>query len=256
MEARQPMENNSFDATGWILLPMKSSAPTTNTIDLKRKPFLDLSKSDLVSSSLGDKLADALEKTRALIKRVKSSKTGGNEGVLFLGMDTPELPMEEIVYGLMQSNDHPTTTENAGNCRSEDSKTCCGKAHMCPANDGGYGLLAVPKHAPSKIFSSVRWSQSLTAVSQLKALTDCNVQVTLGKLMHDVDEPKDIKNLGIRLAFSRNDGIKKKKFIRERQIEDSLSTLSSGVGILVPTSMSETYPHHTWKLLNELGQIC
>ena len=256
-KASQPIENNNFDANRWILLPMKSSAPTTNATDLKQKQFADASESDLASSSLGDKLVKALEQTRALIKMLKSSnsKIGSNEAVLFLGMDSPELPMEEIVCGLLQSNDQPTNSEPADNCISVESKAYCGKAHMCPANDGGYGLLSVPKHAPAKIFSSVRWSNSLTAVSQVKALTDCNVQVTLGKLMYDVDEPEDVKSLISRLASSRNDINKNICSGRKSQTDDSLSNFSSGVGTFVATSISETYPHHTWKALTDLNLV-
>lgn len=252
-------ENNSFDTNGWILLPMKSSAPTTNNNHIQQKQSPNASKSDLTSSSLGDKLEDALERTRKLIGMVKSStisKNNRNEAVLFLGMDSPELPMEEIVYGLLQSNDHPSTNENTYNCKDNESKTFNGKAHMCPANDGGYGLLSVPKHAPSsKIFSSVRWSNSLTAVSQLKALTDCDVEVSLGKLMYDVDEPADVKNLAMRLVHSRDDANTNKCSSNESQTNDSLTNLSSGISTIVSTGMPKSYQRHTWKALVDLNLI-
>lgn len=156
---------------GWILLPMASEA----------------SKADLTSTSLGSKLEDALDKTRQLLTDVQDvvpSETN-NQSVLFLGMDAPEVPLEEIAYGLNVSS--------------------MNKAHMCPADDGGYGLLSVPREAPSsQIFSGVRWSNKLTAVSQLKALSDCNIGISIGKMMHDIDEPDDVLRLARRLMHSRN----------------------------------------------------
>ena len=85
---------------GWILLPMASEA----------------SKADLTSTSLGSKLEDALDKTRQLLTDVQDivpSETY-NQAVLFLGMDAPEAPLEEIAYGLTVSS--------------------MNKAHMCRIN--------------------------------------------------------------------------------------------------------------------------
>mmetsp|Transcript_34157 Transcript_34157/g.72782 ORF Transcript_34157/g.72782 Transcript_34157/m.72782 type:complete len:391 (-) Transcript_34157:126-1298(-) len=251
-------EHNVSDATGWILLPMKSSAPTNSNIHTEQKQSPIASKSCLTSSSLGGKLEDALERTRKLISSTVNDKNKSNlnEAVLFLGMDSPELPIEEIVYGLQQSNDHSPINEHTSNCKANKSEKNNGKAHMCPAHDGGYGLLSVPKHAPSsKIFSSVRWSNSLTAVSQLKALTDCGVQVSLGKLMYDVDEPADVKSLTMRLARSRGIENRTKDSFSAAQTDDSLSNLSSGISLVVSSSKTASYPHHTWKALLDLNAI-
>lgn len=238
----------SVDTYGWVLLPMQKA-----------------STSDLTSSSLGSKLEDALERIRKLLASMvqKSSNVDNNnrnEAVLFLGMDSPELPMEEIVYGLLQSNDHhPPTNEKqlSNNCNnpSEGKASFHGKAHMCPANDGGYGLLSVPKHAPSaRIFSSVRWSDPLTAVSQLKALTDCGVGVSLGKLMYDVDEPGDVKELAARLASSWDGENKTICSSGESQSgDDSLVRLSLGISTAVSAGISTNYPHHTRKALLDLN---
>mmetsp|Transcript_14178 Transcript_14178/g.30587 ORF Transcript_14178/g.30587 Transcript_14178/m.30587 type:complete len:360 (-) Transcript_14178:83-1162(-) len=233
----------SFDTDGWVLLPMQKA-----------------SKSDLTSSSLGSKLEDALERIRKLLADMvgKSSNVNNNnrnEAVLFLGMDSPEIPMEEIVYGLMQSNDHPSNEKLSKNCNASEGKTFHGKAHMCPANDGGYGLLSVPKHAPSAgIFSLVRWSDPLTAVSQLKALTDSGVGVSLGKLMYDVDEPGDVKELAVRLARLWDGENKTNCSSGENQSEDdSLTRLSFGIGTGVSAGLSKSYPHHTRKALLDLN---
>ena len=102
--------------------------------------------------------------------------------------------MKEIIKGLQVAFSSSSSDENKQ-----------GKAYLCPANDGGYGLLSIPYDAPSsKIFKGLRWSHPLTAVSQMKALTDNNVDVTLGKLMYDIDEPNDVKDLARRLVASNN----------------------------------------------------
>jgi glycosyltransferase A (GT-A) superfamily protein (DUF2064 family) len=79
----------------------------------------------------------------------------------FSGMDSPELPTKE----LEEAFSHPTS------------------ATLCPQHDNGYGyiLLCVPHNAAHAIFSDVLWSDPLTALRQLKALTDCLVSVRLAE---------------------------------------------------------------------------
>ena len=224
------LSEKAYNCDGWLIMPMMSSSSTT--------------KSDLRSSSLGDKLQDALERTRQLIScsmnttstDIKSNSPIINESVLFLGMDSPELPLEEIVHGL------------------QTSSGSTGKAHMCPAHDGGYGLLSVPKNAPSnKIFSGVRWSNSLTAVSQLKALTDSNCSVSMGRLMYDIDEPEDVKDLAMRLIHAKTDTVKNNNANLNTSDNDILCT-SSAEAITV----GDSYPYHTRKALIDLNiiQVC
>ena len=210
---------------GWILLPMASEA----------------SKADLTSTSLGSKLEDALDKTRQLLTDIQDiviSKTN-NQAVLFLGMDAPEVPLEEIAYGLTVSSTN--------------------KAHMCPADDGGYGLLSVPRDAPSsQIFSGVRWSSKLTAASQLKALSDCNIGISIGKMMNDIDEPDDVVRLARRLVCSRNsrssqdDGSGSIK-------DDVLKMPSSGIRgssmFSDANATNENVCQYTWKALLDLNVI-
>ena len=138
-------------------------------------PMIDDFTSSLTSSDLGTKLSAALLQARAF---------SGAGGVVFVGMDSPELPLEEISYALYQAVTHNT-------------------AILCPAQDGGYGMLCVPRSAPPSIFQGVEWSHPLTAVSQLKALTDANIPIILGRLMYDVDEPKDVHFLARRLIINR-----------------------------------------------------
>lgn len=160
------LKYSNFDKTsskddigkGWRLLPMHSP--------------------NLESSELGDLLQIALEQ---IIENNNMNK-GQTDGVVFLGMDSPELMLSDIVSGLelaSRDNDH---------------------ALLCPAKDGGYGMLCLPSSAYSKkVFQGVYWSHPLTAISQIKALTDQSIHVSLGQLMHDIDEPEDVEELCKRL---------------------------------------------------------
>jgi hypothetical protein len=110
---------------------------------------------------------------------------------------------------------------------------------VCPAEDGGYGLLGVsllspgPGLAPSAedaaagdgegssdtsrgnvsiekarmlegMFRGVLWSHPLTALSQIRALQLSSwSSVGVGRLMHDVDSPDDVSSLCRRLVLRR-----------------------------------------------------
>ena len=208
------IDKEQLNGNAWILMPMKSSS------------------ADLTSSLLGDKLEDALVRTRQLL----DTREDSNKSVLFLGMDSPELPMKEIVHGLQVASS------------SDNNKQ--GKAHLCPANDGGYGLLSIPKHASScKIFKGVRWSHQLTAISQIKALTDNSIDVTLGKLMYDIDEPNDVKDLARRLIDDDDDDSN----IIEKDTDDVLTSYTHDIS---PTdNIQQSFPHHTKKQLIDLDII-
>jgi 2-phospho-L-lactate guanylyltransferase (CobY/MobA/RfbA family) len=166
-------------------------------------------------------LADALERTRAILNKEGS--------VVFLGMDAPEVPVEEIITAL-------TTPTHAV---------------LCPAEDGGYGMLSVPPHAPCpQIFQNIPWSQSLTAVSQLKALTDCDINVRLGRLMHDMDEPEDVQKLVQRSCRARN-----YEDVDQEESQGNNSNvllMSSGLCQLPPANAT---CEHTWNALVSLGLI-
>mmetsp|Transcript_6722 Transcript_6722/g.9596 ORF Transcript_6722/g.9596 Transcript_6722/m.9596 type:complete len:377 (-) Transcript_6722:608-1738(-) len=176
-------ENNSLN-NGWILLPM-------------------LSSNDLLSSDLGEKLMDALKRVRSIIElsntkqyRKQAAMKQAQQtpsSILFLGMDSPELPLEEIQHGLQLSSSSSSSTNTA---------------LLCPSEDGGYGMLCVPSTAPDEIFHNIQWSHSLTALSQIKAITDLNMDVKLGRLMHDIDEPQDVIRLAHRLCARRNNNTK------------------------------------------------
>lgn len=112
-------------------------------------------------------------------------------------------------------------------------------------------MLSVPPHAPCpEIFQNIPWSQSLTALSQLKALTDANVEVRLGRLMHDMDETEDVKKLAQRSCRAKNYGVVDPE---ESQGNNSNVLLtSSGLCQLPPANAT---CEHTWNALVSLGLI-
>jgi len=134
------------------------------------------SKVDLNSSDLGDLLGHALDRTRKLTEK----------SIIFLGMDSPVLPLDDIYRAGVNPEE----------------------AVLCPADDGGYGMLSVPSHADSvQTFDRIPWSQSLTALGQLKALTDQGVKVAIGSLMYDIDEPEDVHRLCKRIRNDDTSGV-------------------------------------------------
>ena len=169
----------------WMLLPMASnsilessqtsSSPKRKIHSGNGKTTVNFDPSELLSSDLGSKLADALQRVRNICVR--------QSPVVFLGMDSPELFIDEITEAIR--------------IISKETK----KAYINPAQDGGYGMLCVPSEAPVEIFSRVRWSSPLTAVSQMKALSDNGIDTIVGSLMSDIDESDDVLELAKRLCL-------------------------------------------------------
>jgi hypothetical protein len=108
--------------------------------------------------------------------------------VLFLGMDTPILPTREIRAILARTNVASIHPKDASSSSSSSVA-----AFLCPANDGGYGMVSVPCTAPITIFDDIPWSTSLTALAQIKAFTDRNIPIVLGPLMYDIDDESDLQ---------------------------------------------------------------
>lgn len=195
--------DNSKPNQGWMLLPMTST--------------------DLTATNLGDILTDILKRTRALPLHGKQPGK-----VVYLGMDSPELPVEEIV-----------------GCIANSRESSLQEAVLCPANDGGYGMLAVPPQAPTNnVFPGIRWSDPLTALGQLKVLTDGNIPVKLGRLMNDVDETEDVKALCKRLGQVGEDG----------------SAAAMKADVLLKSSPSSGVPqtglcHHTRQVLKDINLL-
>jgi Uncharacterized protein conserved in bacteria (DUF2064) len=167
--------------------------------------------------------------------------------VVLLGMDAPELPLAEIVAACC--------------CRTRCNAAA---ALLCPAADGGYGLLVVPPPcaatpAPAPIeslFRGVLWSHELTAVSQLKALSDQGVAIVIGPLMHDVDTAHDLDQLVQRLES--------KAVSEVTPLDDGSSCLSRPSALAQQQSngidfdrmeQSSVSCHYTRKVLIDLGLL-
>jgi glycosyltransferase A (GT-A) superfamily protein (DUF2064 family) len=167
------------NSNGWRLLPMLEG--------------------DLTGTDLGGKLEDALLRARQYTP---------NGGVVFLGMDAPMLSLDDIVLGLCNacpSRDDKGNDDKPASAHVVDERVAP-FAMLCPADDGGYGMLCVPPNADhTKTFQGIYWSHPLTAISQVKALTDQNIVVKIGQVMNDIDEPLDVEALCTRLTTGGKD---------------------------------------------------
>lgn len=141
--------------------------------------LLPMMSDDMNSSDLSSILESSLCTVRRRQQEVCTMHNCWKEGgyVIFLGMDAPELHLHELIGIVNYRNKHQV-------------------ALILPADDGGYGLLAVPSTAdPKKTFHGIRWSHHLTSLSQIKAFTDQDIPVIIGQLMFDIDEPDDVIKL-------------------------------------------------------------
>lgn len=165
--------NNKDSLDVWHLLPMMSKS------------------NDLRSNDLGSKLEDALVRVRNL--------EGGPSphGVVFLGMDAPILPLDDIVGGLKHAASSSKKEEE------EDSHPTP-SATLGPARDGGYAMLCLPHTAdPARTFRNLYWSHPWTGMSQTKALTDQGIFVRIGRIVRDIDEASDVEELCRHLGIER-----------------------------------------------------
>lgn len=203
-------------------------------------PMISDSYDGLTANDLGEKLKDGLLKARHNLQ-IETSSGGviGDDyqeaGVVFLGMDSPEVYLDEIEGSLIEAASPARVT------------------HLCPANDGGYGMICLPSSAPASVFDGVRWSDPLTAISQMKALSDCDItNIRIGRLMYDIDEPEDVYGLAGRLCTyfnkSNQDG-NEKDWHTSMHAGDALSRPSFAVQISACTS---TCCKHTWETLLRL----
>ena len=220
-------------------------------------PMPDAHRSNLRSSDLGSKLAGMLEQTRSMVQTEFGNDNDGGDGtpsslpaVAFLGMDSPELPTEEIAYALELASGRSKNSNVATN--SSNNK---GLAHINPSHDGGYGMLCLPPQAPPSVFEGVRWSDPLTAVSQMKALSDEGIAVTVGSLMRDIDEMEDLVGLAqrLRLARSRKCGEGSGKDIDKG---DKLLRPPPGRGIGRVGPNNDNTCHYSWEAIQQLKIGC
>lgn len=173
--------------------------------------------------------------------------------VIFLGMDSPEIPLDELIA--------------VANHDVYNHKLITDSALLLPAADGGYGMLAVPLSAdPYSTFHGVLWSNPLTAISQIKALTDQSIVVVTGRLMYDIDEPQDVNKLCDRLRERKqlNSFVKKKITVNDN-LEQNNNVLSSPSPWVQKTRNNQTiekydsiaysYPKHTCATLEKFGLL-
>lgn len=98
------------------------------------------------------------------------------KAVIFIGTDCPALTatmLKEVVIQLEKYD-----------------------AVMIPASDGGYVLLAL-NHFDHSVFSDIQWSTSSVAFDSLTKISALGWSVALLPVLHDIDEPKDLKKLPV-----------------------------------------------------------
>jgi glycosyltransferase A (GT-A) superfamily protein (DUF2064 family) len=298
-------DDDDDDDDSWTLMPMLAAAAAPETRRNENGNQHD-DDDDLQSSDLGAKLADALIRARQLQQQQQQQQqyqepahplhgTGDGGGgdclsslnttaatcsssstttlfpyydpVVFLGMDAPELALDEICAAL-----------------APDSRTT---AVLCPAQDGGYGMLSIPGNVLASsssssslddddddaaaaaathtaIFASMLWSHPLTAICQIKALTDAGVaSIRIGKLMHDVDEPSDVVALARRLLEKEQEATTTTTKVPQQQQQPKVmscllhrsSPAAAALGLDTRTTISSsTTCPYTKQALQRLGQ--
>ena len=70
----------------------------------------------------------------------------------------------------------------------------CKDAVMHPVADGGYALLGLTKFHLS-LFSDIAWSTDSVASETIERIRQLGWSLEVGTLLHDVDEPEDLKRI-------------------------------------------------------------
>jgi glycosyltransferase A (GT-A) superfamily protein (DUF2064 family) len=130
--------------------------------------------------------ADLSHALTAASETIVSELFPDTASLVFVGADAPELRLQDVRDALSLTNQ---------------------EALLCPAQDGGYGLLGVAvssnnRHMLDALFRGVLWSHPLTALSQVRAAQLAGFgPVRMGPIMRDVDVPEDVTNLCQRLMY-------------------------------------------------------
>ena len=69
-------------------------------------------------------------------------------------------------------------------------------AVIYPAADGGYALLGLTRFHPS-LFSNISWSTDSVAFETIGRIGQLGWSLEVGALLHDVDEPDDLKRVPV-----------------------------------------------------------
>jgi hypothetical protein len=177
----------------WTLLPIDNTKPNTTT-------GVPMMKYESQSNNLSNILSNVV--------RTGQTRHSSNipTTVILFGMDAPEIPMNEIYRILTTTSTTrrpplPITSTSVSQVSSSTTTT----AFLCPAYDGGYAMLSIPPlnslQIMDSIFQSVSpyWSHPLTAITQIKALSDVGISTVIGPMVHDIDTPDDVLALIQRL---------------------------------------------------------
>jgi hypothetical protein len=97
----------------------------------------------LMSSDLGAQLANGLAEVR--------NTNDGARSVAFLGMDTPQMPVNELCLSFETMNTAGPNSIKPG--------------FISPSEDGGATLIGVPEGASPAVFEGVRWSATDNCIS-------------------------------------------------------------------------------------------
>ena len=117
---------------------------------------------------LGDRLARAA-------KRVIDS----GQAVLLIGTDCPALTPARLKQAARSLQRHD--------------------AVMFPTHDGGYALLGLNSFDPS-LFSDISWSSNVVAIETKRRLAGLGWRLKMLSVLHDIDEPADLRWLPKGLA--------------------------------------------------------
>lgn len=125
-------------------------------------------QTDQGDGDLGARMSRAVERALAL-----------QQGpVLVIGTDCPALTADQLHEASRQLEHH--------------------NAALIPAADGGYVLIGLQAPCPS-LFSDMAWSTEVVASETLHRMANLGLRVWQGPVLHDIDEPLDLKHLPITL---------------------------------------------------------
>jgi uncharacterized protein len=74
-------------------------------------------------------------------------------------------------------------------------------AVLHPTADGGYAVLGLNRHHP-RLFTDIAWSTGSVADTTVRRLAELGWRAHVGRTLHDIDEPDDLKWLANHRAAS------------------------------------------------------
>lgn len=83
---------------------------------------------------------------------------------------------------------------SAGHIAEADRQLAQHDAVLIPAADGGYVLLGLRVHCPG-LFTNMAWSTATVASQTLARMASLGLKVWQGPVLHDIDEPADLRCL-------------------------------------------------------------